>query len=36
MSGLIKEFMTENGKIVKCTEKVYLHGQMEENTLASL
>ena len=33
---MIKEFMTDNGRIQRCTEKEYSLGQMEENILGSL
>jgi len=30
--GLIKENIKVNGKIIKCMEKDYFNGQMDENT----
>jgi hypothetical protein len=31
MYGQMAEFITENGLIIKCMEKVNIIGQMEEN-----
>ena len=34
--GLITEYMKVNGDQIKCTERVHLHGLMEENMLENM
>ena len=31
LDGMMKDNLSDNGKIIKCMEEVFLHGKMAEN-----